>query len=369
MNAKEYAIVIKSICSQLGDIIPDDTLIRNVTLYCKSLNQTRIRELHPLDDDFYAAIVKSYINSIAPNNEFYYNEYARKQDKKDNASLVAIENAKQAFEPLTNWFGDRMPIVSSKSMSIYIDSRVRNVSSSPAMSIANFEFSLVPRLARSDIGDGSIQVRVMPSQITYFKIGKVILPYNSILRQRNYSNEITLTFAALRSNGIIGREDTYHFSFTYMVSPSNSQLIELLPVDKYCKFSPPLRIVDDLTLRFNDPIYPISFDNDRMIPSQFNYQSTDGRIAFSSPHNLNTNDVIIVNGLTTNSDAHNSTLLATINDPRGIVITTIDQFTVSTGIDFTQITHPDINSMPTILFYSKMFRFPLEIGYQDVVDL
>lgn len=370
MDAKEYATVIKSICSKLGDIVPNDTLIRNVTLYCRSLNYNQLKQLYPKDDEFYEAVVKSYINSISQQEDFDYNEYARKIDNKDSASLIAFDKTKKLYEPLTNWVGERMPTISSKSMSIYIDSRIRNISSSSlTASITNFGFTLTPRTARSEIGDGTIQVRVMPSQITYFKLGKMILPYGPSLRSRNYSNELTLTFTALRSNGIIARDDTYHFSFTYELSPSNSELIVLHPVNEYCKFSPPLRVVDDLSLRFNDPLFPIGFNVDRMVPSQINYLSTDGRLTFSSPHNLSTNDVIIIMGLSTHDNASNSTILSQINDPRGIVITVIDSFTISTGIDFTTIDNPDINTIPTIFFYSKMFRFPLEIGYQDINDL
>ena len=150
-----------------------------------------------------------------------------------------------------------MPIVSSKAMSIYVDSRVRNISLSSSSGITDFGFGLVPRQTRAELGDGRIQVRVMPSQITYFKLGKIILPYDVAHRSRNYTSELTLTFTALRGNGIIGREDTYHFVFNYKVC-ENSQLVELTPANEYCKFSPPLRIVDDLSLRFNDPVFPVT---------------------------------------------------------------------------------------------------------------
>lgn len=357
MDAQEYAIVIKSVCSKLNIKVPDNSLIRNVTTYCKGLNLDLLKINYINDAERYEAIARSYLLSIAPSTDepFDISNYLKKAPKR--SELLT-----------TTWVDERMPIVSSKSMSVYIDSRVRNVDSTAA-SITDFVFTLVPRQTRSEIGDGRIQARVLPSQITYMKIGRIVLPYDEIRRRSNYANEITLTFTALRSNGIIAREDTYHFVFTYEVKSSNTDLVELIPVNEYCKFSPPLRMIDNLSLRFNDPIYPISFPNDRLRPTSFNYLSSDGRIQFDTPHMLSSRDVIIIMGLTTDNDAANKTVLSAVNNPRGIAVTHINDNTISTGIDFTQIVSPQTNSAPLILVYSRMFRFPIEIGYQDVSEL
>lgn len=353
MNAQEYAAVIKIVSGKLNIQSPDNTLIRNVSSYIKRLDLNRLKSIYPQKDELFANIAQSYIQSITVQEQFDFSKHLQK--KKDASEDLQIIN------PLTTWANNNIPVVSSKSMSVYIDSRLRNVSES---SSTDFSFTLVPRHTRSDIGEGQIQVRVMPSQVTYFKVGSIILPYASDMRARNFTKEITLTFTALRSNGIIGQNDTYHFNFTY--SAINNKLVELTPVNNYCKFSPPLRLVDDLTLRFNDPIYPISFLVDRMQPSQFNYQSSDGRIVFQNNHNLEDGDVIIIAGLKTNNDSANSRLLELINNPRGVLVTKINNNTIATGIDFSQIILPNIESLPTILFYSNMFRFPIEIGYQDI---
>lgn len=369
MNAIEYAKIINDICSKLGIAEPDTTLIRNVTSYCKDLDQRRLKQLYEDDNDRYIAISDSYIQSITPREEFDYNKYlhdiqlSKKKEKKEKDGTIV--------GPLTDWIGNRMPVLSSKSMSMYIDSRLRNVSTSlMGASIVDFGFSIVPRATRTAIGDGNLPSRIMPSHVTYFKVGKIILPYSEILRNRNFSNEITLTFTALRSNGIISRDDTYHFTFTYE-EPVNAldNLVHLIPVNKFCKFEPPIRNLDNLSLRFNDPIYPIPFHHDRMIPSNINYMSSDGRITFDIPHLLETGNVIVVLELSTLDNAANATILNVINDPRGIKITKIDDMTISTSIDFTKLVSQDINSLPMILFSNRTFRILLEVGYQDIVAL
>lgn len=360
MNAKDYAEVIRLISKELDISRPDNTLIRNVTSYIKQLDYAKLQQLYPSADARFSVIADYYIRSITTDEQqdFDYHSHLQSESLKNKTDDIAILN------PLVKWSNDNIPIVSSKSMTVYLDSRARNISESSAV---DFSFTLVPRQTRSELGDGRIQVRNMPSQVTFFKIGKIIIPYSSELRSCNFTKEMTLTFTALRANGIIAHNDTYHFSFTYAVI--NDKLVELTPVEKYCKFNPPLRLVDNMSIRFNDPIYPVQFSRDRMLPVSFNYQSTDGRIVFGSDHNLDDGDVIIIQGLRTDNDSANMSTLEMINNPRGVLITKINNTTIATGIDFTQFVSPDITSLPTILFYSRMFRFNLEIGHQDIPNL
>jgi hypothetical protein len=369
MDAKAYATVIKDICVQLRISIPDTNLIRNVTQYCKQLNYDQLKSIYPVDVDLYEFIAESYITSLtAQTKSFDYTQYMRDKAQVSKPTSTDIVSANNIVRPLTSWIGEQMPIISSKSMSVYVDSRMRDVSNDRDRApITDFTFTLVPRQTRVGIGNGQIQTRIMPSQITFFKVGRIVVPYPLTLRSRNYSNEITLTFIALRSNGIIGSSDTYHFSFTYEPLASNDNLVLLTPVNDYCKFCPPLRLVDDLSIRFNDPILPLAFAVDRLRPTQFNYVSSDGRIVFDFQHGLSTGDVIIVTGLVAIED--NVELLAKINDPRGLVVTKIDDQMISTGINFSALKSPDMSSLPWIHVYSRTFRFPLEIGYQDVAEL
>lgn len=363
MDAQEYATIIKSISSKLNLESPDTTLIRNVTHFCKKLNHSQLKKQFLNPQEKYEYIAQSYVNSIVQEEEFNYNDYLHNSSKVNESEMKS-----NSIQPLTEWLGNRMPVITSKAMGIYIDSRLRNIStSSPTSTITDFGFNLVPRLTRAEIGDGRIQARITPSHVTYFKVGKVIIPYPQELLSLNFANEITLTFTALRSNGIIAREDTYHFTFSFKSIKDN--LVELTPTNEYCKFDPPLRIVDDLTLRFNDPIYPIPFKYDRLRPASINYLSSDGRITFNVPHLLSTNDVVIVLGLKTLNDAANSEVLNQINNPRGIVVNVINSLMISLNIDFTRIVQQDLTSLPWVLFYNRTFRMPLEIGYQDITEL
>ncbi len=362
MEVQDYAAVIKEICVAFQISIPDTNLIRNATQYCKQLNHLQLRKRFPVDSERFAFIARSYVESINDQKqEFDYTEYLHAQHKSD-------ESLSQKLAALsTSWVNEQMPVIASKAMTIYIDSSWRDRSSN-SKSITDFAFQLVPRQSQGGAIAGQIQTRVMPSQITYFKIGKFKLPYAASMRQTNYSKELTLTFTALRSNGILSQNETFHFTFTY--NEINDGLVEVSPLNEYCKFSPPLRLLDDLTLRFNDPIYSVAFPGDTLMPSQFNYITDDGRISFGSPHGLNTGDVIIVMGLTANgTSAINVSILESVNDPRGHVITKISDWMISIGVDISDLVSPDNTALPSIRVLSRTFRFPLEIGYQDVIEL
>jgi hypothetical protein len=353
MDHSAYTAIIKSVCARLGGINPNETIVRNVIAHCKRLDIEQLRDIHGEDNDLMIAIAESYIDTLKKDEPFNYNDHLQRSKDKN-------------IKVTTTWLEEQMPTITSKSMSILVDSRLRRVDSSNTTSITSFAFTIVPQNRHTQIGDGDLQVRIMPSQITYFRINRIVIPYSLALRSCNYSNELTMIFTALRSNGIISNDDTYHFVFTY--TPINDFLVQLTPIDKYCKFSPPLRTIDDLSIRFNDPIVPIAFAMDRMYASSISYLNADGRITFSTAHGLSIGDVVIISGLTTLNDAANAAILSTIMNPRGIVIGIVNTTVISIGVDLTAIVSPDINSKPLVLFQSKTFRFPMEIGYQDVVD-
>lgn len=354
MDAQMYATVVQSICNRVGITEPNDTIIRNVTAHCRRLNIRKLKSLHNNQNDFLLAIVNSYMESIKAIPEFDGNEYL-KNSKKSIDNMVS-----------TTWLQSNIPIEVSKTMSIYFNTMHRNAYND-GTSITNFGFTLIPRSIHASGVDGNIQSRVLPSQITYFKIGSFTLPYTNDMSVNNFTKEITLTFTALTSNGILSNEQTYHFIFSYTVI--NNSLIQVTPINKYCKFCPPLRHLDDLTLHFSDPLIPIAFDIDRMVALSLNYTSVDGRITFASAHGLTTGDIVIIQSFHTLDDTSNTAIINQIQNPRGFVITVINPTTIAIGIDFTTIISPDVSYLPMVLFYSKTFRFPLEIGYQDISEL
>ncbi len=361
MDPEEYVVVIKGICAEL-QAIPDDTMMLNVTQFCRKRNLNYIRSQSESKDDFHQRLIQMYLNHISKADliaeQNMLNEKALAMHKKPTKKV----RHSAILGPLNQWV--------DRSMHVLIDSINRDISSDRGTQVSAFRFVLASRNDRALLNTGIVPSRLVPENITYLKIGSLRLPYSATLAALNSTQEITLTFTDLRNNGAIisnqMNNETVHFSFTYVRSTFDTNMVELTPTNKYCKFDPPLTYLDDVSIQWNDPQYPIQFDLDRMTPTLFNYATTDGRITFGSAHNLTTNDVIIVIGLTTLNDAANANILNLINNPRGIKITVISGTVVKTDIDFTTIVSPDTSALPLVIFKSKCFRVPLEIGYQDV---
>lgn len=363
MDPEEYASIIKGICLKLK-INPDDTLMVNVTQFCRKRDLQSIRAKYKNPNDLHQYLIDLYLRYLSKEDLI-----AEQKMLDDKASALHKKPTKvvtnSIMGPLSQWV--------DRSMHIDIDSINRDISNDYGNSVIDFRFTLSTRNDRAPLGTGRVPARLIPANITYMKIGRIILPYNQTLASLNNNQELTLTFTGIRNNGAITANlttnETIHFSFTYTECAFDNNLVELIPINKYCKFDPPLTYLDDVSIRWNDPRYPIQFNPDRLRALSFNYATSDGRISFGVNHNLENDDIIIINGLTTLNDNVNTTILNTINNPRGIKISKISTTIISTGIDFTTIVSPDTNALPVILFVSKCFRVPLEIGYKDTDEL
>lgn len=359
LDPKEYAAVIKGICAQMHSV-PDDTLMVNVTQFCRKRDLIKLRKRFAQSADFYQHLIDLYIKYLSKDDLLA--EQKMLDDRAQSMHKKPVKKSRSSIlGPLSQWV--------DRSMHIDLDSINRDVSQDYGSAVSEFRLTLSERNDRAPLGTGIVPARLIPANITYMKIGRIILPYNQTLAALNSTQELTLTFTGLRSNGAVvanlTTNETIHFSFTYTECTFDSNLVELTPSNKYCKFDPPLTYLDNVSMRWNDPRYPVQFNIDRLPPVSFNYSSTDGRITFAVAHQLNTNDVVIVNGLTSLAAARDSVVLASINNQRGVKVTVVSSTVISIGINFTTITAADTSSLPIILFVSKCFRVPLELGYQD----
>lgn len=360
VSATIVAGIVRDVSTKL-DIPITDTLITNITYYCKRLDANKLQKIYQSNDQLQSHITQQYLDHISATTDT--------QSSIQSSNQSSIPSSIQSSIQSSNDDGEKV-------MHVMIDSVNRNVTHYD--DIVDFQFHLTDRHTINCINTGRIPA-IQPladtslsadsCKIHCLKLDHVILPYPVEYDQLNPTREITLTFTGIRNNGTIistaMRNETIHFSFHYTRCAFNQNLIYLRPVNKFCRFDPPLAYTDNFSLRWNDPIYAISFMPDRAIPKAFRYDTTDGQIEFSSKHNLAAGDVIIVQKLQTLNDAANYNILTRLNALRGIPVTIIDPYVISTGIDFTSIISPDVNHRPLVLFANKCFRFPLEISYCD----
>jgi hypothetical protein len=354
MDRKElYKKVIQESSKLLG-ADQNETFIRNVVSFIKKIKVTDIMSNYPSLDDGCKKIAEMYKDSL---NQIYVKQHDHNEFLNKNMN----DTPTHSFAPLTNWLADQSPTLTSKTTTIYLDSRYRNNSYDSGLSIQSFQYSLVPK--NMSKGNGNVPSRIIPYNITYFQITKILLPYAGALASRNLTKEINLAFTNLLANSIDTSSRDFHFSFTYR--PYETNWVELVPINSMYKFYPPLKNVDNLNLQFYDPYEPVQFYPDYMRASQVNYVTSDGRITFPSNHNLSTGDIVIIEEFTTNDDASNVSILNSICDKRGLLITVINSTVIAINIDLSAIVSPNSNSKPLVRFLKYTFRIAIEIGYQD----
>ena len=143
----------------------------------------------------------------------------------------------------------------------------------------------------------------------------------------------------------------------------NKNLIDLTPINSIFRFYKSITNITDLTLRFGTPLYPITFDSDRLYTSNIDYTSNPCIITFSQDHNLVSGDLIYINDFTSLSPADDLAIINTFNDNNGQLCTRISGTQLSINVDATQVQYPDPNLSINMYFGSKRILLPLRIRY------
>lgn len=349
-------ILIKQVITEAAELLnveKSDMFIRNIFSFVNQIKldvlQSKFKSLEELSSHI-AHMYKDTIQApIAP-----------KHDHNDFLNKNMNDKPTHSFAPLTTWLSEQSPTLTSKTTTIYLDSRFRDTSYDGS-SIKTFKYNLVPK--NMSKGNGNVPSRIIPYNITYFQISKIILPYAGTLASRNLTKEINLAFVNLLSNSVDTSSNDFHFSFISKSYETNWS--ELTPINNMYKFYPPIKNLESLNLQFYDPYEAVQFYPDSMYASQVNYISSDGRFTFASPHNLTTGDIVIISDFSTNDDGANTTIIQSITDTRGIAVTVINANVIAIGIDFSTIVSPNSSIRPLVQFLRYTFRIAIEIGYQD----
>ena len=239
---------------------------------------------------------------------------------------------------------------------ILLDSRYQNVSNSDK---TKMEFTIMNNSKLKVPGSGIITSIAPMRDILEIEIFPFSIPYSS--NADNYYNKITLSILELASISIDSYEDCqFHFMFTAV---KNKNLIDLIPVNSTFRFFKSITNINNLTLRFGTPLYPISFDSDRLYTESIDYTTNPCNITFNQEHNLISGDLIYINDFTSLNPAIDLNIINTFNDSNGYLCTRLSSTQISINVDATQVQYPDPNLSINVYFGSKRILLPLRIRY------
>lgn len=179
-------------------------------------------------------------------------------------------------------------------------------------------------------------------------------------------DRVTLLIEEFKGQSVIGPEGRrYHWMFDIVVDGSFVKLIPLGYDSGYSefKFAKPITQIDKFTLSWGNPFTPLIFDKDRL---NFTITYTNPiRFTATEVHKLNTGDSVVITDFTTDDPAADETLIFQVNEPHGLNIFVIDDFTFDVDIDATVVTAPTAGLSIEIFFNSKRFiTGSMELTYQ-----
>lgn len=250
---------------------------------------------------------------------------------------------------------------------IMIDSRYQNKVNTDTTKMT---FSLIgDTKTKSD--HGGIIIGNNIKDIVEIEIYPFTIPYKPVYS--TFYNKITLTINEWVSNSFEAYEGG-QFHFCFDIDRIDNNLIYLRPINSIYSFSKPVNHIDDFSLSFGAVFPKISFDPDRMYPSQIDYSNEYGLISFSNPHGLITGDLIYITGFDTPEPARDVYVINDINRLEGHTIVKKDNHSFIINIDLSAVYHEEplgsghypINdfTQPAIVYFaSKRIQIQMRLRY------
>jgi hypothetical protein len=295
-----------------------------VALYGKHLTS------QPNIPDDLNAINDSLVKLISqPGNEAYAERFTsnREQFGDDATSLLNMAPDKRLevirYMNYSSLFRDEY---------IVIDSRYQNTVNTNTSII---EFALVTS-TKVRAGHGGIIVGNRLQDIVELEVYPFTIPYKPTYV--TFYNRITLTINDWTTNAFEAYEGgQYHFLFD--IEHVDNNLIYLRPINSTYSFSTPVNQIDSFSLSFG-AVYPkISFDADRMTPSEISTTDPYGLLTFASPHNLVTGDLIYITGFDTPEPALDVVLIDEVNRSQGHIVVKKDNYSIVINVDISAARH------------------------------
>jgi hypothetical protein len=228
-----------------------------------------------------------------------------------------------------------------KNSYIFLDTRYRLLTGDNTVITWNF-------VNNANAAQGTINAIGDIQNITSMRIHPFKIPY--VKSADSGYGRVSLLVNEFSAQSYIAHENT-NFHAMFMSIP-NGKWIELQndhSEDNIYKFNPPITRLDSVTISFGSPLESIIFDLDRLVMKVTSYTSVDAsNLPITilanpvTPHGLETTDLVYISSFNTLNPDVDVNAISSMNNPRGLLITKIDDFTFSVPANtaFLQVTGP-----------------------------
>ena len=178
---------------------------------------------------------------------------------------------------------------------------------------------------------------------------------------------VTIDELLTQSYNTSGSKGKFHFLFGVVdnapVTIDRYHISEISTDANEIEFIQSIQHIDTITISFGNPLIKIPLSTDNLLATITNTAPTT-TLTFTTPHNIEIDEIIIIERFTTTNPGIDKSIIETINNEFGHKVTAKTVTTVEIDVDISLLTGVII--APTkIYFESKRFMIPLEIFFKE----
>lgn len=274
----------------------------------------------------------------------------------ENGDLVIIATAPDdAGVPVHGSFIKKNNITRSrkKYMGMLLDSRyraLRNAASDYTWSISD-QPSDTP---------GSVSTQAGMSNILSMKFSEFFIPY--VPEADNPAKKITVLIDTLSMSSVMAHENRHY----HVICDTSIVTNRIRLVPENCgvfKFNEPIDHLKRISISFANPLVQLNFLPDTYSVTLSVNAPNSTYISFLTKHYVSDGELILITGFTTANPSSDFAAIAAVNNPNGVVVSVVDDYTLEITQDLSTSTL--LTDPPSTFAYisSRRIMIPIEFTY------
>lgn len=250
---------------------------------------------------------------------------------------------------------------------IVLDSKYRELLESGDTPISKFKFNLVnSRILQV----GTVNSNADIEDVVEMKLTSIVAPFGierydgslSYMRLSAIIDQISgqsyIMSASMKAHWIL-RNAEYRFAAGKRYEFNIEEFS-----DGVFKFDIPIRRLDDITVRFGSPVYPVTYYHDRDTAIVTGYGiTTTIQTTYNHSFDIGTKSWITASGFRTNAAVADKPIIDRVNNDVEILATITGVNTMALTLDTTTVT-PLIGMQFNVFFEDRRIKLPIEVTYK-----
>jgi hypothetical protein len=294
-------------------------------------------------------------------NKPYYKNYDVISDEDETSAPVSKASIPRALENSVTPYSpnhDKFPgIRKQRIQNVYLclDSYQRQLHTDPSV------FSWVVQYS-ANIQQGTVNtLSDNITNIVNIQFNRFFIPY--VEDADNVYKQLTVTIDEFTSMSVLAKNNVrYHMMFDSDVQGNRIQLTPQINDEGRFRFYTPVKVLNTITLRFQAPFTPVTFQKDRFNVTITSVSATQTNIVFSENHGVADGERVHITGYNTLAPIIDKSQIDDINKIKGHVVTYISNTVLEINADLTTVTS-DVDNISVCFIATRRLIFPVRMEY------